>query len=174
MTDAWTMRLASPVDADALIETLRTAFEGFGSFAPAGWRPDDPAEWSDDLRERLASGDTWCLVALLEGEMAGHVSFLPAATARRPDLEPGLAHLWQLFVRPPFWGSALATELLRRCVAEAGARGFTQMRLYTPAGNARARRFYEREGWRTVGETEDDPNLGLPIVQYRRRLDQSL
>jgi hypothetical protein len=44
------------------------------------------------------------------------------------------------------------------------------MRLFTPAGNARARAFYEREGWGTDGEAVYEPHLGLEIVQYRRSL----
>jgi hypothetical protein len=45
------------------------------------------------------------------------------------------------------------------------------MRLFTPEGHSAARRFYERAGWTRVGEAEDDPELRLPIVEYRRSLD---
>jgi hypothetical protein len=47
------------------------------------------------------------------------------------------------------------------------------MRLFTPAGNARGRAFYEREGWRLEGETHYEPLLALEIVQYRRDLPAS-
>jgi hypothetical protein len=33
---------------------------------------------------------------------------------------------------------------------------------------ARARRFYEREGWRPAGDPHDDPVPGLSMVEYRR------
>jgi hypothetical protein len=38
-----------------------------------------------------------------------------------------------------------------------------------PSGQARARRFYEREGWQAAGELFDNP-LGLLLVEYRRGL----
>jgi hypothetical protein len=44
------------------------------------------------------------------------------------------------------------------------------MRLFTPAGQVRARRFYEREGWTVAGEPYDDEDLHLEIVEYRRAL----
>jgi predicted GNAT family N-acyltransferase len=43
------------------------------------------------------------------------------------------------------------------------------MRLFTPEGQARARRFYEREGWVQYGEPFE-AGLGIPLVEYRREL----
>jgi hypothetical protein len=40
--------------------------------------------------------------------------------------------------------------------------------LFTPEGQARARRFYEREGWRAAAVIEDS-NFGMPLVEYRRQ-----
>ena len=40
------------------------------------------------------------------------------------------------------------------------------MRLFTPADQARARRFYEREGWRLEAAVEDD-EIGFAVVEYR-------
>ena len=47
--------------------------------------------------------------------------------------------------------------------------GFRAMRLFVATGQARARRFYEREGWRAVAEMPESP-LGLPLIEYRRDL----
>jgi hypothetical protein len=38
------------------------------------------------------------------------------------------------------------------------------------AGQARARRFYEREGWLPAGDPFDDPTPGLTMIEYRYRL----
>jgi GNAT superfamily N-acetyltransferase len=75
-----------------------------------------------------------------------------------------------LFVRPPWWGSGLAARLHGLAVQEAGLRGYEALRLHTPAGNARARAFYEREGWHAVGRPIPEPLLGLDLVEYRRDL----
>jgi len=74
-----------------------------------------------------------------------------------------------MFARPAHWGTGLAPDLLARAVVAARERGFTAMRLFTPAGQARARRFYEREGWSLVREFDDD-RLGLRVAEYRREL----
>ena len=58
----------------------------------------------------------------------------------------------------------------RNAVEAAGAPGFTQLRLFVAAGQARARRFYEREGWLPVSEPFDDPSPGLTMIEYRHRL----
>jgi hypothetical protein len=41
------------------------------------------------------------------------------------------------------------------------------MRLFTPVAQARARRFYEREGWRPRGEEFHVAALGLVLIEYR-------
>jgi len=105
------------------------------------------------------------------GEPAGHVGITHAAERERPHVRiPDRAHLWMLFVRPPWWGSGLAGRLNGLAVGEAAARGYAAIRLHTPAGNARARAFYEREGWSTDGVAIPEPLLGLDLVEYRRDL----
>jgi len=51
------------------------------------------------------------------------------------------------YVVPEYWGSGVADELLAAAV-ESGAR-----RLWCLEENGRARRFYERNGWATTGES---------------------
>jgi GrpB-like predicted nucleotidyltransferase (UPF0157 family)/GNAT superfamily N-acetyltransferase len=105
-----------------------------------------------------------------ERVLAGHVAFLSAARAWRAVEDPTLAHLRQLFLAPDHWGTGLARRLHGHAMAAAGERGFTAMRLFTPTGQARARRFYEREGWRVDGEPFCDPGFGLQLIAYRRSL----
>jgi GNAT superfamily N-acetyltransferase len=170
----WTLRPAGPEDAEQVASVELEGFEGYRSFAPAGWEPPDPQAELDRAREWLADPEVWCLLAEQDGEAAGHVAFMPARIHLNPSDEPGLAHVWQLFVREPWWGSGLATVLHAEAVREAAARGFTAMRLFTPAGQARARRFYEREGWTAVGEPSDPFEFGMPLVEYRLAIKSSV
>jgi GNAT superfamily N-acetyltransferase len=112
----------------------------------------------------------FCLVAEDDAGLAGQVTLLPAARANRPVDEPGLAHLRNLFVRADLWGSGLARTLHAAALDAARERGFSAMRLFSAAGQARARRFYEREGWQCVGEPWHEAGLGLDVVEYRRAL----
>jgi len=102
-------------------------------------------------------------------EPAGHVAFTPAG-GRTSEPVAGLAHLWMLFVRERWWGTGLAGALLGRATEEAAAQRYEAMRLHTPAAHARARAFYEREGWLPVADPAYEPALGLDLVEYRRRL----
>jgi GNAT superfamily N-acetyltransferase len=165
-----TVRLGTPADADALMVTVAEGFESYRAFAPSDWEPPDMALEGTRMRAQLEQPGTWCEVAVVGEEIAGHVAFMPARShPLGAAVDEAVAHLWQLFVRRDHWGSGAAGRLLADAVAEAGARGFRTMRLFTPEGQARARRFYEREGW-TVHGAPFDGGLGIPLVEYRREL----
>ena len=91
---------------------------------PAGWDP--PAEEFEEARitERLGLDDTWCRIAF-DRRRAGRPRRVPGRPRafRRPAADPGLAHLWMLFIREPWWGSGLAPRLMAMAVAEAAAPG---------------------------------------------------
>jgi GNAT superfamily N-acetyltransferase len=99
------------------------------------------------------------------------VLWAPARASREKDAPrvPGLVHLRHLFVLEPWWGTGLAKELHDRAVAAMRERGWQHARLFTPAQNARARRFYEREGWK-AGTPFWEPGLQLETVEYRIEL----
>jgi GNAT superfamily N-acetyltransferase len=170
----WSLRRAVPSDAAQIAALLIEGFEGYRSFAPAGWEPPDANAELDGLRDFLGSDGVWCLVAEENGEPAGHVAIMPVRLHPHPSDDEGMAQLWQLFVRPRWWGTGLAMELHAEALREASSRGFTSMRLFTPAGQARARRFYEREGWAAAGEPTDVLGFGMPLVEYRRPISSSV
>jgi GNAT superfamily N-acetyltransferase len=167
------LRTSVPSDAERLGRAVAAGFQGYRAFAPDGWTPRPVGAEIEQVRPLLDSEDFWCLLAIGARDMlAGHVAFLTANRAWRApeDADPGLAHLRQLFVAPGFWGTGLARTLHARAVQAACRRGFTAIRLFTPIGQARARRFYEREGWTAHGESFCDPGFGLRLIEYRRPL----
>jgi GNAT superfamily N-acetyltransferase len=172
--DAGTLeiRVAVPDDAPALALTTRLGFDSYREWAPEGWEPPPHALEVHSIRERLRRDTTWCAMALQsDGEQAGHVGITHAADRERPHVPlSGRAHLWMLFVRPAWWGSGLAVRLHALGLEEAARQGYETIRLYTPHGAARARAFYEREGWELASRAFSEPLLGLDLVEYRRRL----
>jgi GNAT superfamily N-acetyltransferase len=156
-------RTATIADIGVLAHTMREGFGTYASFAPRGWAPPPLSFERARIADRLPRPDAWCLVAEDDGVAAGHVALLE-------DTEPGVAYLWMLFVREPWWGTGLAHRLHGLAVAEAVARGSTAMRLFTPARHSRARAFYEREGWQPAGAPTWEPMLALDLVEYRRDL----
>lgn len=152
-----TLRRARPADAATMARTTALGFETYRAFGGSGRAP--VVLGGEAIRERLGSRSTWALLAEVAGEPAGHVALFP--DWRRDDT----AYLWQLFVRPAWWGSGLAATLHEAFVAEAVARGFRAARLNTPAAHARARRFYERRGWRVSGPPESWG--GMTVAEYQ-------
>ena len=157
-------------DLDELAATCVAGFETYVPFAPAGWHVptlDEERAW---FAAQLGLPGVWVEVAACGGHVAGHLVALPAAASRAPDPDPDLGHLLSLFVRPAHWGTGLAADLHARGLAAARDRGFRSMRLFTAAAHGRARRFYEREGWRPAGDPRPEPEFGMDIVEYRRPL----
>jgi GNAT superfamily N-acetyltransferase len=168
--DALTFRPATSADAGRLAAVFVEGFETYRAFAGHDWQAPRVEEVAEDLAGRLEQPSVWCLLAEQPPDAAGYVALLPASEGRRPVRDPRLAHFWMLFVRAPWWGSGLAGRLHAAACDAAAARGFTALRLFTPARQARARRFYEREGWTLADGPYDDPEIGFSIVEYRRVL----
>ena len=162
-----TIRPATAADADAAQAVCERGFATYERFGVEGYRP--PMETAHDLRARLLNG--WGAVAEHDRAVVGFA----AAEAAREEvrtgaLVPGLAHVWAVFVDEAHWGDGTAAALLAAVTAEGRSRGFTEGRLYTPALQERARRFYAREGWTEQGPPELVEHLGLELVELRAPL----
>jgi GNAT superfamily N-acetyltransferase len=166
---AMQIRPATIEDAHTIAEIVIEGDDTFATFAPPDWqRPSFESELAH-ARGLFESSDRWVRVAEVGGEVVGYAAFIAAALTRMPADDPGLAHLGRLFVRRAHWGRGVAAALHAAAITAASAEGFSAMRLFTPSLHARARRFYEREGWRAVGDLPENP-LGLPLTEYRRDL----
>ena len=152
-------------DVPALEANLAAGFETYREFAPQNWVPPKIR-----MSELFQSEGTRCWVGEVNGGVVAHVLYGRAMSSRYTDAKPipGMAHLQQLFVRQAFWGTGLATDLLAAAVAGMEEDGYGQARLFTPAQQARARRFYSREGWTLAAEPRHEPGLGLGVVELRR------
>jgi len=153
------VRTPQPDDVPALLDFLTDGLQGYRSFAPPGWVPpvqNTAAKVQRTLAE-LAGARTHSRMAVDGSEVVGFVHLCG------PD-SPVDVRLRYLFVAEPWWGTGLAQELHDGAVAALGDR---RARLFTPDAHARARRFYERRGWRRHGDPQGSP-LGLPVVEYRR------
>ena len=169
--EVFELRRAGVEDAESIYETVQIGFRSFRAWAGLDYDPPPGSMELARVRAGLGLPSTWALLALSDGAPAGHVAITQARERAepRPDI-PGLCQLWMLFVRPPWWGSGLAARLNTLAVERAAENGYDAMRLHTPAGNLRARAFYEREGWHTDGVAIPEPLLGLDLVEYRRDL----
>ena len=167
-------RRATPDDVETVVAIVQAGFDSYVAFMPNDWRPPDAYAGRDRTAELLADAATWALIALDGTLPIAHVAFTPAREraegeppgwSERPPI-PGLAHLWQLFVLPEWWGRGVAPALHDAALAEMRARGYERARLFTPSASQRARRFYERRGWLAMDEEWFEP-LAMLCTEYR-------
>jgi GNAT superfamily N-acetyltransferase len=107
-----------------------------------------------------ASADVRILVAERDGAIVG------VATCVR---EGATGELRSLYVVPEAWGTGVARRLMEAALDALRERGASEATLWVVDANARARRFYEREGWTPDCEMRASP-LGQQEVRYRRAL----
>jgi GNAT superfamily N-acetyltransferase len=131
-----TIRPAAPDDAPRIAEVWQAAWlDGH-----LGHVPDELVahRGSDSFRTRAADMIDRTLVADADGIVVGFV------TLKGDELE-------QLFVDATARGTGVARDLLAEGARRLVAAGHPQPWLAVATGNARARHFYEREGWRDAG-----------------------
>ena len=175
MANPITIRRATIDDVEIVLDDVQAGFDSYLSFAPPDWRPPDVRINRDTTAELLGDPETWGMIAFDGADPAGHITFFPGRERRDPSqprgqwlgrpVIPGLAHLWQLFVLPSWWGRGVAPLLHNAAILEMRARGFERGRLYTPTEHARARRFYERGGWTALAD-DWNSDLGLMLTEY--------
>ena len=138
MSDTFTIRPATPADADAFV-SLVNGLADFEKLTP----PDEEAKRrliEDGLgpNHRLD-----VLIAEVAGEAAGYAVIFESYSTflARPKL-----FLEDLFVHPDHRGSGIGEALIRACAREALSRGCTRMEWVVLDWNARAINFYKRLG----------------------------
>jgi len=140
-----TVRGGTAADRDFVIETARR----FAAFGPPPWRT--PAE--------VVAGEVRCLDDFFDGGMQG-ATLLIAEEAGRPagfaflehhtDYFTGQrhGHLGMIAVTEAAEGRGAGAALLGTAEDWARAQGYAKLTLNVFDGNARARRVYERAGYR--------------------------
>ena len=140
--------------ADVHVRTWQAAYEHvFGVERLAGLDVDRRASgWERRL------GDGWAtFVAEKDGRVLGFVSV-------------GEGELDAIYVLPEAWGSSAGGALMSAAVGALRAAGNEEAVLWVLEDNPRARRFYEREGWRADGGREGE-HLGVRTAEVRYRID---
>lgn len=155
------MREAGPDDLDLLVAHVVAGMGTYRDFAPA-FTPPSAAQHRARTQDRMRGPG---FRAALAAEDRASVALFPAF-----DEEPGLVHLYGLWLPRELWGSGLAATLLAWALDGAREQQGTSMRLVTPAQHGRARAFYAREGFLPAGPPGLVSSLGLVLVELRRAL----
>jgi GNAT superfamily N-acetyltransferase len=160
------VRRASVSDAAAVarvhVRTWQAAYEHvFGEERLAGI---DLGRRTETWTRLLGVGEEAVFVAEEDGRVIGFVSLGPAR-----DLE-GVGELYAIYALPEAWGTGAGPALMRAGLEWLRDAGYSEAVLWVLDDNPRARRFYEREGWRVDGATREDEFLGVSVAEVRYRI----
>lgn len=160
------IRRATESDAAGIarvqVETWRAAY---ADVLPAETLADIDVDRRAEQWRGWLGGASSTFVGEVDGEVRG---FAGVGEARE---EQGVGELYTIYVLPGEWGTGLGTRLIERAEEELRARGFDRALLDVLADNPRARRFYERQGWRST-EAFRSTFLGhdVELARYRKEL----
>lgn len=164
------LRQAVPDDARGIADVWHAAWgDGHHGLVPPAL---EAVRTRESFGPRAVSRVPRTTVAVADGQAAdgapadgGVVGFV---TVHDDEVE-------QVFVSAAHRGSGLAAHLLSDGEDRVAAAGHAEAWLAVVAGNGRARRFYERQGWSDTGpldyqaETEAGP-VPVPVRRYVKRL----
>jgi ribosomal protein S18 acetylase RimI-like enzyme len=167
------VRIRPAVGADALalaevqVESWRWAYPGLlpQSYLDALSVERRARSWSELLCVTGSRMITW--MAADEGGTCGLVSAGPVRDERAASGE-----VFSLYVSPRVVGSGVGHRLLAYATAQLKVMMYTTVVLWVLEQNERARRFYEREGFRLTGAARQEPiaRTTVAVVRYTRPL----
>ena len=117
-------------------------------------------------RARFAESDgsVLNLVASVGDEIIGWAALGPY---REGELRTEDAELYALYLDPKHVGTGAGRVLMQEALRRAAALGHDRVYLWVVRGNARARRFYERAGFRADGAEEPYEVEGVLVPELR-------
>jgi ribosomal protein S18 acetylase RimI-like enzyme len=161
-----TCRPLTPADLEAVAElhvrAWQTAYRGI---VPQHFLDGmDPAVRRERMQGRELSGQH---VAEAGGTVVGWLSAGPYGHEDLPG--PGCGEIQAIYLRPDAVGQGVGRALMAYGLAELARQGLRPVLLWVLTDNHRARRFYEKAGFRADGVTHRYEIAGatLPEVRYR-------
>jgi GNAT superfamily N-acetyltransferase len=162
-----TLRLATPDDARGVaVVHVRTWQEAY-----RGMVPDELLDaLSIDERVKayakfrvLDDPERPLYVAEIDGDIVGFANVGPS----REEQDTG--ELYAIYVRASHWDTGVGRALMVTGVDWLAQR-YPDSTLWVLGSNDRARRFYERGGWRVDGTTKDDDRGSFVLSEVRYRI----
>ena len=112
-----------------------------------------------------------CVTHIAVEPNARVAGFIHVGASRDADAGAKVGELISIYLRPELWNRGVGHQLHAAGMASLAAR-FEQATLWVLEGNARARAFYERQGWQPDGAVKRDTLADAEVteVRYRRSL----
>jgi GNAT superfamily N-acetyltransferase len=167
--ETWRVAYAGVIPADRLAELTAPEAVARDGVWRAG-RPMDgvlvaEADGPDDPDEPGAQADGDALIGFAAFGPERDEDYQPG----QPLREPPDHHRAELYVLPGRWSTGTGRALMDGVLSLTTQAGYTDISLWVLEANIRARRFYEKAGFRLTGESGVLRGLpGVSQVRYRR------
>jgi GNAT superfamily N-acetyltransferase len=173
--ESWLVAYSGLIKAE-IIDRATRPYDGTrqrAAFASRPWQrmlvaeAQRPARGGRPAREGRPGGPGAAVAPVTE--VVGYASYGPerdqdGATGLHPgdSVAPHscVAELYALYVAPAWWSTGTGRALMDRVLSEVRAQGYPRIVLWVLEQNARARRFYERAGFRLSGASQVLHGLG--------------
>ena len=136
----------------------------YGDIIPMEWiesRPKD--KWGGNITENGRAE----IGAFEDGKIVGTASF----GASRWEKFRGYGEIVTIYLLPEYIGRGVGSALMERCISELKAQGYSSILLWVLEENTRARRFYEKHGFKLTEEYMDDNIGGRDVREVMYTLD---
>jgi len=104
--------------------------------------------------------------ALLHGDQI--VGFVAGIRSKDDDVGDNVGEIDRIYLHPSVWGKGHGTRLLQWCEDSLRKKRFSLAKLWVFEANERARRFYERHGYKPDGKTKEA--FGARLLRYEKQL----
>lgn len=161
-TPVYTIRKAAEVDAEDIafvhVDSWKTSYAGIIAQI---FLDNISYEKRLALRKKiLKAKDTLHLVAILDEQIIGFADAGPVRSESRLDQSPffesseiKIGEIYTIYLLEHYKGKGLGTALLKQCRFWFGQHGLDSFVTWVLVDNLLARRFYEKEGGVSIGET---------------------
>lgn len=96
--------------------------------------------------------------------------FAHLAASRDDDADAGVGEVTAIYLRSEAWGRGVGTALITAAVDTMTRAGYASATLWVLDSNARARRFYERNGWALDSAVKTATIDAVDLLERRYRL----
>jgi len=153
---AFSIRPATPADAEDVLRCLAEAFEPYRvSYTPDAFL--DTILTLELLQQRMQT-----MRVFVAEDRVGMI----AGTVACGKVSEGEGHLRGMAVRSAWHGAGIAQALLQHAESELRAQGCSRVTLDTTLPLERAMRFYEKNGYRRSGRVADF--FGMKLIEYEK------
>ena len=123
----------------------------------------DDERWVEKFRRDIGDGTLQALMICDGDTPVGCAAF----GASRDEKMQGFGEIVSIYLHPNYFGKGYGEALLKATVAALRQQGYERIYLWVLRENARARRFYEKQGFADNGETCTLDIMGEELVDVR-------